>query len=351
MGSKDGLWLKTKIGLSPRLAVPISMRLPNWISTRPFEQVLKEFALQNTPVSKRSKFGSTPATLGLLVLGFSILAAGQSGSAGQRRRTKNVAIPPVVQMPMQVAPLPVPDPRPITPEELTPMAPQVVWDGEQLAISTDNSTLGSILDAVRTSTGADIDVPPAARQERVAAHLGPASAREVLSQLLSGTDFDYVIQAADDNAMGVQSVLLSPRSKSTSGSAPARAAMASQYQRESYRRAAAAPNPEPSEQSNPASVDVAASLATESGTQTAAAAQTPTDPAKSTSLQPENTAPAPDASPAEAVTAQANLPAAASSETDGKPQGMLNQKIADMQSLFQQRRAMQEEVLKGKASN
>lgn len=64
--------------------------------------------------------------------------------------------------------------------------------------------------------GADIDVPPKASRERMAAKLGPAPAREVLTSLLGWTDYNYLIQASDSDPNGIQSVLLMPRSKSPS---------------------------------------------------------------------------------------------------------------------------------------
>jgi hypothetical protein len=96
---------------------------------------------------------------------------------------------------------------------MPPKVPQVYWDGKQLTINSDNSTLADILTAIRNLTGAELDIPTTASRERFAARLGPGPAREVLSTLLSWSDFDYVIQASDANPAGVHSVLLAPRGK------------------------------------------------------------------------------------------------------------------------------------------
>ena len=89
----------------------------------------------------------------------------------------------------------------------------ISWDGKQLSIDTENSTLSDILLGIRARTGASIDMPPSTAAEKVAVHLGPAPIREVLSSLLYGTDFDYVIQGSDTDERGLRSVTLTQREK------------------------------------------------------------------------------------------------------------------------------------------
>jgi hypothetical protein len=116
----------------------------------------------------------------------------------------------------EASPEPAPPPAPppvLTPEQMPPRPPEVVWDGKLLSINAENSTLSDILVAVRARTGAEIDVPPGSARERMAARLGPAPVREVLTSLLSGTDYDYIIQASETNEDGIQSVILTPRGK------------------------------------------------------------------------------------------------------------------------------------------
>ncbi|HLV86931.1 MAG TPA: hypothetical protein VKV39_08155 [Candidatus Sulfotelmatobacter sp.] len=88
--------------------------------------------------------------------------------------------------------------------------PEVAWNGKDLTIDADNSSLMEILQAVRSRTGASIDVPGTAAAERVAVHIGPAPIRDVLGTLLYGTNFDYVLQATDDGA-GLRSLVLTVR--------------------------------------------------------------------------------------------------------------------------------------------
>ena len=72
------------------------------------------------------------------------------------------------------------------------LPPQVHYSRGQLTIVAENSTLADILAAVRSQTGAQVDVPPSAT-ERVVAHLGPGPTRDVLTALLNGTHFNYVM--------------------------------------------------------------------------------------------------------------------------------------------------------------
>jgi hypothetical protein len=101
---------------------------------------------------------------------------------------------------------PVPVENPVKP-------PTISWDGKELTIDADNSTLSEILLGIRARTGASIDMPPSTNAEKVFVHLGPAPIREVLSSLLYGTDFDYVIQASDTDERGLRSVTLTEREK------------------------------------------------------------------------------------------------------------------------------------------
>ena len=85
--------------------------------------------------------------------------------------------------------------------------PQVHYSWGQLTIVAENSTLADILVAVRTQTGAAVEVPPSAT-ERVVAHLGPAPARDVLTALLNGTHFNYVMIGSPAHPENVERLIL-----------------------------------------------------------------------------------------------------------------------------------------------
>jgi len=88
--------------------------------------------------------------------------------------------------------------------------PQVSYHAGQLTIQAQNSTLGDILGAVRTQTGASFDLPANAT-ERVVGRFGPGPAREVLASLLNGSHFNYVMLGSPTDASAVQQVILTPK--------------------------------------------------------------------------------------------------------------------------------------------
>lgn len=117
-----------------------------------------------------------------------------------------------------VAEAPAPPPPPPTLEQSPPTAPQVNLQNGQLTINASNSTLGQVLRAVQSRTGASIEIPAAASNERVVAQLGPGQPRDVLNTLLNGTKFNYVILGVTGDPGAVQKVILTPRQ---GGPAPA----------------------------------------------------------------------------------------------------------------------------------
>ena len=92
----------------------------------------------------------------------------------------------------QPAPPPALPPAPPTPEQLPAQPPKVTFSNGQLTIVAENSTLGDILRAVRAQTRTAIEIPPNAT-ERVVTHIGPATVSDVLTSLLNGSHFNYVM--------------------------------------------------------------------------------------------------------------------------------------------------------------
>jgi len=120
-------------------------------------------------------------------------------------------------------PSPVPEPQsapaPLTPEQMPPVPPQVTFNNGLLTIVATNSTLADILHAVSVRTGASVDAPAQLTGERVAARIGPGTPREVLSDLLRGPRFDYILLGSDDgNPNAVRSIILTPNRSSPSAS-------------------------------------------------------------------------------------------------------------------------------------
>ena len=108
-------------------------------------------------------------------------------------------------------PAPAPPPPPPTLAQMPALPPQVRYSRGQLTIVAENSTLADILRAVRTQTGAQVEVPPNAT-ERVVAHLGPGPARDVLAALLNGTHFNYVMLGSPTHPDSVDRLILTSKS-------------------------------------------------------------------------------------------------------------------------------------------
>lgn len=98
-------------------------------------------------------------------------------------------------------------PTPLAAEKLPPGEPTIVYENGLLTITATNSTFGDVLRGIRTETGAEIDIPPQA-EERVAVHLGPGLAREVVESLLTGSQFNYVLVGSDLDPKTLTRVLL-----------------------------------------------------------------------------------------------------------------------------------------------
>jgi hypothetical protein len=77
-----------------------------------------------------------------------------------------------------------------------------------LGIVAENSTLADVLSAVRQKTGTSIDAPPSAANERVVISIGPAPANSVLTALLNGSRFDYIILGSQQASGAPQQLIL-----------------------------------------------------------------------------------------------------------------------------------------------
>lgn len=71
---------------------------------------------------------------------------------------------------------------------------------------------------MRNQTGANVDVPANAT-ERVAGNFGPGPARDVLSSLLNGSHFNYVLLGSASNADALERVILIVKSSTGEPSA------------------------------------------------------------------------------------------------------------------------------------
>jgi hypothetical protein len=110
---------------------------------------------------------------------------------------------------------PTPAPPTSTLEQVPSQLPTVTFLNGELSIIADNATLRDILEMVRRKTGATIDIPPTAN-ERVFVQLGPGPASQVLSSLLAGSEFNFIVLNGEGNPKTLAKVVLSPKDGTTS---------------------------------------------------------------------------------------------------------------------------------------
>lgn len=144
----------------------------------------------------------------LMLAGVALSGFGQRGGqqAKQKRHPGKKAQAEAVAAP-QPAP---PPPPPPTPEQMPSRPPSVTYQNGQLSIVAPNSTLKDILQAVKSKTGAAIDIPAGAN-ERVVSRFGPGPPRDVIAALLNGSHFNYVMIGSDGSPDSVAQVILTPR--------------------------------------------------------------------------------------------------------------------------------------------
>ena len=109
--------------------------------------------------------------------------------------------------------------QPISGNALAAMVPpptpapnlQVKFQQGELTVHAKKATLAEVLYAIQQRTGAEIPIPAGAEQEQVVADAGPGPAKDVLTALLTGTNFNFIVVGSDRNDGGLRSVILSPK--------------------------------------------------------------------------------------------------------------------------------------------
>jgi hypothetical protein len=138
-------------------------------------------------------------------VGFSIILSVPFLSAAQRKRPK-----PSVQQVQPSAPALAPPPAELTPAQKPAVPPQVTYHNGELTIIAENCTIGDVMRAVHSQTGAVVDLPPNA-SERVASRVGPGAPRDVLVSLLNGSDFNYVLLGSTTDPKAIQHIILTAK--------------------------------------------------------------------------------------------------------------------------------------------
>jgi hypothetical protein len=147
---------------------------------------------------------------GIAILGLSIVPANATSPANAAVSTHHRK-PKKPQPQLPLLPSGPTGPVPAIPlDSMTPVAPQVTYENGKLTIIAPNSTLADVLRAVRKQTGAEIEIPTAT--DRVVTRLGPGPVQEIMSELLNGSRFNYVLLGSPQNADVLRRVVLVPKS-------------------------------------------------------------------------------------------------------------------------------------------
>lgn len=87
--------------------------------------------------------------------------------------------------------------------------PQVTFQNGLLQIRAENSSMGDVLQAVQRATGAAIDFPGSA-SEPVSVNLGPGALRDIVTSLLDGSRYDYIL-VISQKSKSIERIVLTAR--------------------------------------------------------------------------------------------------------------------------------------------
>ncbi len=142
----------------------------------------------------------------LIAIGLSIASAAQVPAKRHPKRNAPKVVAPAPPPVVEQAPAPEP---PKFPADLPAVAPKVAFYNGMLSIDAPNSNLGDVLKEVKRLTGVAIEGGNVS--DRIVARLGPGNPNVVLTQLLDGSRFDYIILGSLGNPNEVQRLVLMAR--------------------------------------------------------------------------------------------------------------------------------------------
>ncbi len=121
---------------------------------------------------------------------------------GAKGAPRNSTAPANVAEAAQLATPPAAAPPPQWPVNDAAQQATVTWTAQGLSIDARNSSLRQILDSVQSQIG--VKVQGFDKDERVFGVYGPGQPREVLSQLLEGTDYNVLMVGNRENGVPQQ---------------------------------------------------------------------------------------------------------------------------------------------------
>ncbi len=243
------------------------------------------------------------------------------------------------------------------PVDMPPSPPRVTCDGDNLTITAHNSTLGAVLNAIRTCTGVQFDVPEGAKAERLFAELGPGPIRAVLADFLSSTEFNYVVEASPTNPQKIQAVLLNPRGNDQHAEVATEVAANTNLSpnrrgwlqaRQTYSQSFTASQDDSSKEADASPAESAPVEAAAPPVSSTPVDTTPVNSSPPANAAPTNTAPV-DPVPADpapapsavAMPATGGIAPVSNDSNTAQNQGKSTQEmISDMQRMFEQRKQM-----------
>lgn len=92
-----------------------------------------------------------------------------------------------------------------------PKKVEITFQDGRLRLVSNKASLAEVLNEIRAQLNADIVVPAGAEREVVAVALGPSTPRDVISKLLDGSRYNFIIVGTDADANQVERVVLSPK--------------------------------------------------------------------------------------------------------------------------------------------
>jgi hypothetical protein len=218
---------------------------------------------------------------------------------------------------------------PMSPEELPARAPHVNYREGRLLVDSDNSTLDEILNAIRQETGAQIDPLPGGGSDRVAVHLF-GSPRSVVSSLLDGAKFGYIILSPPQDPDGILKVIVTSQTQGESRPESIRPAERA--------RPAAAAEPGPATEYRPA--NTAGSRGAELDSASSALPAPTQPPTQNSPIPPSGGSAADDQGASSAFSeAQRSVDPAPASNTDSNQTTKTPMQV--LQELYRQRQQLQ----------
>lgn len=137
-----------------------------------------------------------------------------------RGKTARPAAKPPQAAPPAAPAVPLAPPDPHWPANDRPKPAAITWDAQGLRIEASNASLQQILRQVSTLTGAKVE--GLGGDERVYGAFGPGLARDVVSQLLQGSNYN-VLMIGDQGQGAPRQIVLSARNATSMPAAPANA--------------------------------------------------------------------------------------------------------------------------------